>query len=307
MSTINTTDTNATLPQDSAERLQEQGFAAQSQRYPGSTQAMKPIPDHGEKSWVGHDRLSGLRALITGGDSGIGRATAIAYAREGADVVIAYLREEQADAEDTRDVINGSSKGRCSILKADIRNESAARSLVDGAAKILGGLDILVNNAGYQWGRREHGLESVTTEEMTRVFDTNLKGTFWVTQQALQYMKKGASIINLSSIQAYSPSPSLVDYAATKAALANFTASLAQELGPRGIRANAVAPGPIWTPLQPATKNSEEMPDFGKGVPLGRAGQPVELSGTMVFLASPAEASYVSGTVIGVTGGKPIF
>ena len=282
------------------------GFPAQEQLPPGLTPPMDPYPDHGEESWVGRDRLAGLKALITGGDSGIGRAVAIAYAREGADVAINYLAEEQSDAEETKTWVEKAGRS-CVLLPGDLTVESLARGIVDDAASALGGLDIVVNNAGFQWARRENGLADVTTDEMDRVFKTNLYALFWVTQQALTYLGKGASIINVSSIQAYDPSESLIDYAATKAAINNFSVNLAADLGPKGIRVNAVAPGPIWTPLQPATKPGEGMPTFGGDTPLGRAGQPSELAGAFVFLASPAEASYVSGTVIGVTGGRPVF
>ncbi|WP_432557603.1 SDR family oxidoreductase [Granulicoccus sp. GXG6511] len=284
----------------------EGGFPEQQQQPPGLTGEMTPVPDHGEESWVGHNRLEGLRALITGGDSGIGRAVAIAFAREGCDVAINYLADEQQDAEETQRWVEKAGR-KCVLVPGDLTVEATARGVVDDAAGQLGGLDILVNNAGYQWARREEGLASVTTEQMDRVFKTNLYALFWVTQQSLSHLQKGASIINVSSIQAYDPSVSLSDYAATKAAINNFTANLAAELGPKGVRVNAVAPGPIWTPLQPATKGGDSMPSFGGDTPLGRAGQPAELAGAFVYLASPREASYVTGTVLGVTGGKPVF
>ncbi|MBO3142257.1 SDR family oxidoreductase [Dermatophilus congolensis] len=282
------------------------GFPAQEQQHPGHTKAMTPLPDHGEKTWVGHGRLTGLKALITGGDSGIGRAVAIAFAREGADIAINYLPSEEEDAQDVRTWVERENR-TCTLLPGDIQDETTARRIVEDAAAQLNGLDIVVNNAGFQWARREEGLPSVTTGELDQVMKTNLYALFWICQQALPHLSHGASIINVSSIQAYDPSVSLIDYAATKAAINNFTANLAAELGPRGIRVNAVAPGPIWTPLQPATKGGDSMPTFGTDTPLGRGGQPVECAGAFVFLASPAEASYVTGTVIGVTGGKPIF
>ena len=297
-STINTAAENLASEQG--------GFPAQEQEPPGLTGEMTPVPDHGEEGWIGRDRLAGLKALNTGGDSGIGRAVAIAFAREGADVALSYLPEEQQDAEETRAWVERAGRS-CVLLPGDLREEATARKVVDDAAGELGGLDVLVNNAGFQWGRREGGLAGVTTEEMDRIFKTNLYALFWVTQQALTHLGKGASIINVSSIQAYDPSVSLIDYASTKAAINNFTVNLAAEVGEKGIRVNAVAPGPIWTPLQPATKGGESMPEFGGDTPLGRAGQPAELAGAFVFLASPLEASYVSGTVIGVTGGKPVF
>ncbi len=293
---------------EAAEELatRDGGFPAQEQQPPGLTTEMTPVPDHGEETWIGRGRLEGLRALITGGDSGIGRAVAIAFAREGADVAISYLPEEQADAEDVAQWVEREQRS-CVLLPGDIREEATCRTIVEEAARQLGGIDILVNNAGYQWARREHGLEDVTTEEMDQVFRTNLYALIWITQQSLKHMGTGASIINVSSIQAYEPSASLIDYAATKAAINNFTVNLAEELGPRGIRVNAVAPGPIWTPLQPATKAGEEIPTFGENTPLGRAGQPAEVAGAFVFLASPSEASYVSAAVLGVTGGRAVF
>ncbi|HHV21608.1 MAG TPA: SDR family oxidoreductase [Propionibacterium sp.] len=284
----------------------EGGFPEQQQQPPGLTAEMTPVPDHGEESWVGNNRLEGLKALITGGDSGIGRAVAIAFAREGCDVAINYLEAERPDAEETKRWVEQAGR-KCVLVPADLTQESAARGMVHDATAQLGGLDILVNNAGYQWARREEGLASVTTEQMDRVFKTNLYALFWVTQEAMCHLHKGSSIINVSSIQAYDPSVSLSDYASTKAAINNFTANLAAELGPKGIRVNAVAPGPIWTPLQPATKGGDSMPGFGSDTPLGRAGQPAELAGAFVYLASPREASYVTGTVIGVTGGKAVF
>ena len=281
------------------------GFPAQQQELPGSTEAMDPVPDHGEETYQGSGRLEGLRALVTGGDSGIGRAVAIAYAREGADVALSYLEEEQADAETTAEWVRKA--GRTVVLcPGDLTQEQTCRAVIDDAVRELGGLDVLVNNAGVQ-GVRDDGLEELTTERIDMVFKTNLYALFWLTQAALPHLGKGSSIINVSSIQAYEPSPSLLDYAATKAAINNFTVNLAAELGPRGIRVNAVAPGPIWTPLQPATKPAESIEAFGAATPLGRAGQPSEMAGAFVFLAAPREASYVSGTVLGVTGGGPVF
>ena len=305
---MNGTDTSMNTINDSAEDLATRGggFPAQEQQPPGHTTDMTPIPDHGEKTWIGRGRLEGLRALITGGDSGIGRAVAIAFAREGADVAISYLPEEQSDAEDVAAWVERERR-TCILLPGDIRDEQTCRDTVDVAARQLGGLDVLVNNAGHQWARRERGLEDVTTEDMDQVFKTNLYALIWITQQALKHLDKGASIINVSSIQAREPSAALIVYSATKAAINTFTVNLAEELGPRGIRVNAVAPGPIWTPLQPATKDGEDMPSFGENTPLGRAGQPSELAGAFVFLASPLEASYVSGAVLGVTGGRPVF
>lgn len=303
------TENSATgSPKETAEDKATQGggFPEQEQQPPGLTTEMTPEPDHGEHTWVGRDRLHDRRALITGGDSGIGRAVAIAFAREGCDVAISYLPEEQSDAEDVARWVEKAGR-RCILLPGDLTVEATARGVVDDAVSQLGGLDVLVNNAGHQWARRANGLEDLTTDEMDRVFKTNLYALFWLTQQALAAMGEGASIINVSSIQAYDPSVPLIDYAATKAAINNFTVNLASELGPRGIRVNAVAPGPIWTPLQPATREPSTIPGFGEDTPIGRPGQPAELAGAFVFLASEAEASYVSGTVVGVTGGRPVF
>lgn len=281
------------------------GFPAQQQEPPGLTAPMDPPPDHGEQSYRGTGRLAGRKALITGGDSGIGRAVAIAFAREGADVAISYLPEEQPDADETARWIEDAGR-RVVLLPADLREEDQARAVVTRAVTELGGLDLLVNNAGYQMARRD-SVADITTEDLDRVLRTNLYALFWVTQTALEHLGPGAAIINNSSIQAYQPSTGLLDYAATKAAINNFTVNLAAELGPRRIRVNTVAPGPIWTPLQPATQPVEKIETFGTDTPLGRAGQPAEVAPAFVFLASTADASYVSGTVLGVTGGKPVF
>lgn len=281
------------------------GFPAQQQELPGSTAEMDPIPDHGENSYEGHGRLAGLRTLITGADSGIGRAVAIAYAREGADVAIGYLAGEQQDAEETARHVREA--GRTAVLcPGDLTDQQTCVDVVEKAVEQLGGLDVVVNNAGVQMAR-DDGLADITQERLDRVLRTNLYALFWVTQAALPHLSKGASIINVSSIQAYQPSTTLLDYAATKAAINNFTVNLAAELGPQGIRVNAVAPGPIWTPLQPATQKPAKIEEFGADTPLGRPGQPAEVAPAFVYLASPDEASYVSASVIGVTGGKPVF
>lgn len=281
------------------------GFPAQQQELPGSSARMEPVPDHGEKTWVGSDRLRGMRALITGGDSGIGRAVAIAFAREGADVALSYLPEEQEDAETTAEWVRDA--GREVVLcPGDLQTQQVCAEVVASAVAGLGGLDVLVNNAGVQMAR-DQGIEDISDDRLDRVFKTNLYALFWMTRAALPHLERGSSIINVSSIQAFEPSPSLLDYASTKAAINNFTVNLAAEVGERGIRVNAVAPGPIWTPLQPATQPEAKIKAFGADTPLGRAGQPGEVAGAFVFLASPAEAGYVSGTVLGVTGGKPVF
>ncbi len=283
----------------------EQTFPPQSQEPPGLTEEMSPRPDHGEESYVGTGRLAGRRALITGGDSGIGRAVAIAFAREGADVAIGYLPVEQPDAEETAHWIREA--GRTAVLlPGDLTDEATARDLPRRAVEELGGLDILVNNAGFQMARRT-SIDDLASEDVDRVLRTNLYALLWVTQAALRYLGPGSTIINVSSIQAYEPSGTLLDYASTKAAINNATVNLAAELGSRGIRVNAVAPGPIWTPLQPATQDPEHLKTFGRNTPLGRAGQPAEVAPAFVFLASEKDASYVSGTVLGVTGGRAVF
>ena len=282
------------------------GFPQQRQDPPGLTSAMDPVPDHGEHHYVGHDRLRGLRAFITGGDSGIGRAVAIAFAREGADVAIGYLDSEQADAEATAELVTAAGR-KAVLVPGDLVDRETCQRVVEQAADELGGLDVLVNNAGYHWARGEEGIRGLQPEHVDRVLRTNLAAVLWVTQAAVARMSRGSCVIMTSSVQAYDPSTALMDYAATKAAVNNLTVSLAHDLGPDGIRVNAVAPGPIWTPLQPATREPETLETFGADTPLGRAGQPAELAPAYVFLAAPAESSYVSGTVIGVTGGKPVF
>jgi NAD(P)-dependent dehydrogenase (short-subunit alcohol dehydrogenase family) len=284
----------------------EGGFPAQQQVPPGLSNLMDPVPDHGEQSYQGHGRLAGLRALITGGDSGIGRAVAIAYAREGADVAINYLPAEQSDAEETALWITAAGR-KAALLPGDITDQATCVGVVDETVRQLGGLDILVNNAGYHWARGKPGILGLDADALDQTLKTNLYALFWITQAAVPHLGEGASIINTSSVQAYEPSPQLIDYAATKAAINNITVNLAEELGPRGIRVNAVAPGPIWTPLQPATRETDKVQSFGANTPLGRAGQPAEMAGAYVFLAAPAEASYVSGTVVGVTGGRSVF
>lgn len=270
------------------------------QSQPGLTTETTPRPDHGEDSYVGSGRLEGRRALVTGGDSGIGRAVALAFAREGARVAISYLPAEQEDAEATAALIDAP-ENECVLLPGDLTDEDTARQVVRDAHDKLGGLDLLVLNAAYQKQRDENA--QIPTEEFDRVMRTNLYATFWLTREALPLMPPGSSVIVTTSIQAFSPSPALLDYAMTKAALAAFVRALASEQGPRGIRVNGVAPGPIWTPLIPATGWPENVPDFGSGSPLGRPGQPAELAGAYVYLASE-DASYTSGTILGVTGGE---
>ncbi len=281
-------------------------FPAQQQDGPpGLTAPMDPQPDHGEQSYVGSGRLTGRRALVSGGDSGIGRAVALAFAREGADVAFTHQPEEREDAERTAELVHEAGREAVAI-EADLRERAACDRVVARAVDGLGGLDVLVNNAGYQMARDQR-LEEMDDERLRTTFETNLFGLFWLTRAALPHLEPGSCIINVSSIQAYEPSTTLLDYAATKAAINNFTVNLAAQLGARGIRVNAVAPGPIWTPLQPATQLPEKIERFGADTPLGRAGQPAEVAPAFVFLASERDASYVSGTVLGVTGGKPVF
>jgi NAD(P)-dependent dehydrogenase (short-subunit alcohol dehydrogenase family) len=287
---------------DPTTRYPSEDFPKQEQDQPGLTDMTEPRPDHGEKTYVGSGRLTGCRALITGGDSGIGRAVAIAYAREGADIAISFLPEEQSDADETADWVRLTGR-RALLLPGDARDEEYCTGLVEKTVAELGGLEIVVLNAAYQENR--DGLENLPTEEFDRVFKTNLYSMLWVTRAAIPHLQPGSSIITTSSIQAFDPSPNLIDYAMTKAAQVAFTKALAQDLGERGIRVNAVAPGPIWTPLIPATSWPDKVVTFGQDTPLGRAGQPAELAPAYVFLASP-EASYVSGAVLPVTGGRPL-
>lgn len=275
----------------------------QSQPEPGLDAKLEPQADHGQTTYQGSGRLLGRKALITGGDSGIGRAVAIAFLREGADVVISHLPSEQSDADETIRLADCPDRTALSVA-GDLTSEAFCHELVQRASDELDGIDILVNNAGKQIYVPK--LEELTSEQLQATFTVNVFAMFWLTQAALTHLPAGATIINTTSIQAYQPSPGLLDYAATKAAIANFTKGLAQQLAPRGIRVNAVAPGPIWTPLQPSHgQPTEKLTHFGEDTPLGRAGQPAELAPTYVFLASQ-ESSYITGEIIGVTGGKPI-
>ena len=277
-------------------------MAEPQQQPPGTTGAMHRKPDHGEDTYRGSGRLAGKAAVITGGDSGIGRAVAISFAREGADVLIAYLSEHD-DAQETAKLVEDAGR-RAVLVAGDLAERSQCQAVVDRAVAEFGRIDVLVNNAAYQMTHET--LEEISDEEWTRTFDINITAMFRLVQAALPHLGQGASIINTSSINFDMPRPTLLPYATTKGAIANFTAGLAQMLGDRGIRVNAVAPGPIWTPLIPATMPPEQVEEFGKSTPLGRPGQPAEVAPAYVLLASD-EASYMSGALIPVTGGKPIL
>lgn len=276
-------------------------FPQQSQEVPGETSQMSPRPDHGEDSYRGSERLAGWHTVLTGGDSGIGRAVALAFAREGADVLFTHLPEEREEAEETARLVTDAGR-RAVPVCCDVRAEEACRELIDRAVREFGRIDVLVNNAAYQMGQ-PNSIEAISTEQFDRVMHTNLYALFWLSKMSLPHIPEGGSIINTTSVQAYQPKPHLLDYAATKGAIVSFTQGLAAHVASRGIRVNAVAPGPVWTPLIPST-----MPDtskFGKGSPLGRPAQPAEMAPAYVFLASP-EASYVTAEIINATGGTPL-
>ncbi len=276
-------------------------FPKQEQDVPGQEKLMQPLADHGEESYKGTGRLMGKKAVITGGDSGIGKAVAIAFAREGADVLIRYLDEsEDEDAEQTAELVRKAGR-KAVLVRGDIRDEAHCKSIIDKAVEEFGQIDILVNNAAYQMA--QEGLQEISSAQWRRTFDTNITAMFYMCKAAEPHMKPGSNIINTTSINAYNPTAVLLDYAATKGAIQNFTANLSQVLleAGKGIRVNAVAPGPIWTPLIPSTMPSPEK--FGENTPMGRPGQPVEVAYAYVFLAAD-EASYISGATIPVTGGR---
>lgn len=287
--------------QNPASQYPAMGIPKQRQPEPGLDAKLKPQADHGEETYEGTERLKGRKALITGADSGIGRAVAIAFAREGADIVLNYLPAEEEDAREVVRLCEEAGQ-KAIACPGDISDEAFCNELVETAAKELGSIDILVNNAGRQI--YVESIEDLTTEQLRSTFETNIFAMFWLTKAALRYMPEGAAIINTASIQAYQPSPGLLDYASTKAAIVAFTHGLAKQLAPRGIRVNGVAPGPVWTPLQPSYgQPMEKLQKFGQNTPLGRAGQPAEVAPTFVFLASQ-ESSYITGEIIGVTGGN---
>lgn len=285
-----------------AKRFPYPPFPEQTQELPGSFADMDPAPDHGEDSWIGHRRLQGTAALITGGDSGIGRAVAIAYAREGADVAISFLQESK-DAKDTARIVEACGQ-RCLLLPGDISDPEHCRGIIEQTATAFGGLDILVNNAAHQ--QSFDTLDDISDTEWQRTFAINIHSMFYLSKAAARVMPKGGSIINTASINSDTPNPTLLAYATTKGAIQNFTAGLAQMLAEREIRVNCVAPGPVWTPLIPGSMPGETVAQFGANYPMKRPAQPVELASAYVMLAEPA-SSYVSGATIAVTGGKPML
>lgn len=289
------------MAQDTDNQAPKPPFDTPMQPEPGLAQDMQPQPDHGEETYKGTGRLRGRKALVTGGDSGIGRAVAIAFAREGADVAITYLPQEAPDAEEVIKTLQDTGQ-KAVAIPGDLADESFCKQLVEQTVKQLGGLDILANVAGKQI--TQQSIADITTEQFQETFTVNVTALFWLCKYALRHMSEGATIVNTSSIQAYQPSPGLLDYAPTKAAIKAFTQALAKQVADKGIRVNAVAPGPIWTPLQPSHgQPPEKLEQFGADTPLKRPGQPVEVAPAYVFLASP-ESSYITGEMLGVTGGK---
>ncbi|WP_308116072.1 glucose 1-dehydrogenase [Rhodococcoides corynebacterioides] len=287
---------------DPVTQYRQEGFPEQRQDPPGLAADLEPRADHGERSYRGTGRLTGRKALVTGADSGIGRAVAIALAREGADVVLNYLPSEEQDAQEVAELVREA--GRTAVLApADLTDEQATRGLVRTTVDAFGGIDLLVAVAGKQ--QYVEKLEDLTPEQFDATFKTNVYSLFWIVQEAVPHMPAGSTIVTTSSIQAYTPSPGLVDYATTKMAINTMSKALAQQLAPRGIRVNVVAPGPFWTPLQASGgQPTSALPEFGQETPLGRAGQPAELAAAYVYLSS-AESSYVTGDTLNVNGGMP--
>ena len=290
--------------QDPRTQYQQPQYPEQDQmdQHPGTEGEMQPKPDHGEETYRGSGRLTGKKAIITGGDSGIGKAAALAFAREGADVLISYLSEEEADAQETVELVEAA--GRKAVkMPGDIQDEAQCQAIIQKAVDEFGGIDVLVNNAAHQM--TVSGISDVSTELLDRTFKTNIYAMFWLTKAAIPHMRPGGSIINTCSIQAYQPSPTLLPYATTKGAIISFTKGLAMEVTQYGLRANSVAPGPVWTPIIPASMPGETVSQFGGTNPMGRPAQPAELAPAFVFLASQ-ESSFVNGETLGVTGGQPL-
>jgi len=294
------TPENQSTIQNPLEQYPQPPFSEQKQSVPGTEAEMQQKPDHGEETYRGSGKLTGRKALITGGDSGIGRAVAIAFAREGADVLISYLNED-ADAKETAKYVEAAGQ-KAVLVPGDISDEAHCKQLIERAVAELGGLDILINNAAFQM--EQESIQDVTTEEWDRTFKVNIYSMFYLCKAAEPHLKPGSTVVNTTSVNAYKAPPKLVAYSATKAAIQNFTASMAQLWAEKGIRVNCVAPGPIWTPLIPSTMSSDHVKSFGESVPMKRAGQPAELAPIYVLLASQ-DSSYMTASTVQVTGGYP--
>jgi NAD(P)-dependent dehydrogenase (short-subunit alcohol dehydrogenase family) len=298
---IEVTD-DQTRQQDPKKQYPQPQFPEQEQEHPGLDSEMQPEPDYGYETYRGHGRLEGKAAIITGGDSGIGRAVALAFAREGADVLISYLDEEESDAQETARVVEEAGKKAVKV-SGDISEEPHCQHVVEKAVEEFGKVDVLVNNAAYQM--TFDAITEIPSDLLVHTFKTNIIAMFWLCKAAIPHMSEGSSIINVSSIQAYQPSPPLLPYSSTKGAIVTFTKGLAQEVIQQGIRVNSVAPGPVWTPILPASMPAEQVSQFGGTSPMGRPAQPAELAPAFVFLASQ-ESSFVNGEILGVTGGQPL-
>jgi NAD(P)-dependent dehydrogenase (short-subunit alcohol dehydrogenase family) len=295
--------TDQSSAHDPTSRYPSPGSGSRNIEHPGLTGEMDVRPDHGEQTYRGSGRLEGRKAVVTGGDSGIGRAVALAFAREGADVLVSYLPEEEKDGQETVRLVEDAGR-RAVAVPGDLVDEAPCQAVVDRAVEAFGRIDVLVSNAAHQMSA-PGGIADITTEQLDRVVKTNLYALFWLCKAAIPHIPAGGSIITSSSVQAFNPSPHLLDYATTKGGIVTFTKGLAAELAERGIRVNSVAPGPVWTPLIPATIPGEHLEEFGAQTPLGRAAQPAELAPFYVFLAS-GESGYMTAQVLGATGGTPI-
>jgi NAD(P)-dependent dehydrogenase (short-subunit alcohol dehydrogenase family) len=289
-----------TTQQDPTQQHAAPGGGDTTVEYPGRSGEMDVRPDHGEQTYKGSNRLEGKKTIITGGDSGIGRAVALAFAREGADVLISYLESEEKDAQETVRLIEDAGR-KAVTVPGDLREEAVCQRVVDIAVREFGRIDVLVSNAAFQMSQ-DDGIAGITTEQFDRVMKTNVYALFWLAKAAVPHMSEGSSIITTSSVQGFSPSPHLLDYATSKAAIVNFTKGLAANLVEKGIRVNSVAPGPVWTPLNPADSPAEKVKDFGKDTDMKRPAQPEELSPAYVFLAAPCCSGYITGIVLPVTG-----